>query len=358
MASTHSNSLTVVRQTELAMPTVDPKAVEQALMLGDLSKMTPDMRVQYYVGACQSIGLNPYTKPFDAIKGDDGAVSLYANKGCAEQLRRLYNVSLRTLSRERLDGLYIVTVLASLPNGREEEAIGAVPLEEPRGQWRTTQNGKRYFEQAKATNGAPIFDPLHGTALANALKKAETQAKRRATLGICGLGFADAESAGGEPVEFDTERGTFEAERLAPLVEAEQQKSLQEHVADLWGDPPASQGKAATEAGQPEDFDENPAEDEIPREQAFTSSSIYTDTAVSLAVLPPEPPDDQWLTEMQEALTTLHTMAEAGNDRVVPIVAKLEKALDDPLALRPAQRTVLGHAVQQALVPQESDIPF
>lgn len=312
-----TQTLTVVRQNELTMPAVDPKAIEEALMIGDLSKMSPAMRVQFYVGACQSIGLNPYTKPFDAIKGDDGAVSLYANKTCAEQLRRIYNVSLRTLSRERMDGLYVVTVLARIPNGREEEAIGAVPLEEPRGAWKTSQNGKRYFEQTKAANGAAIFDPLSGTALANALKKAETQAKRRATLGICGLGFADAESAMGEHVAFDQERGTFEQERLEPALLAEQRKPLTEHVADIWGDT------------------DKPA---IPSED--NGQPLSDQDAVVEA--PPEEPQDDWIISAKETAAMLREaeMAGALQGKDVDVLKSLEELLNAPENFTPAQRII------------------
>lgn len=305
-----TQTLTVVRQNELTMPAVDPKAIEEALMIGDLSKMSPEMRVQFYVGACQSIGLNPYTKPFDAIKGDDGAVSLYANKTCTEQLRRIYNVSLRTLSRERMDGLYVVTVLARLPNGREEEAIGAVPLEEPRGQWKTSQNGKRYFEQTKAANGAAIFDPLYGTALANALKKAETQAKRRATLGICGLGFADAESAIGAPVAFDQERGIFEQERLAPALMAEQRKPLTEHVADIWGD------TVVEPAVEPQD--------------------------APVVEAPPEEPQDDWMFSAKETAAMLREAEIAGaiQGKDVDVLKSLEELLAAPENFTQAQRII------------------
>lgn len=320
-----TQTMTVVRQNELTMPAVDPKAIEEALMIGDLSKMSPEMRVQFYVGACQSIGLNPYTKPFDAIKGDDGAVSLYANKTCTEQLRRIYNVSLRTLSRERMDGLYVVTVLARLPNGREEEAIGAVPLEEPRGQWKTSQNGKRYFEQTKAANGAPIFDPLSGTALANALKKAETQAKRRATLGICGLGFADAESAMGAPVQFDAEHGTFEQERLAPALMAEQRKPLTEHVADIWGD------TVVEPAVEPQD--------------------------APIVEAPPEEPHDDWMFSAKETAATLREEEIAGNmhGKDLDVLKSLEELLHAPENFTQAQRII---RLAKAEKLQQDKMPF
>ena len=58
-----------------------------------------------------------------------------------------------------------------------------------------TQNGKRYFQ------GNGNFISLPPEAKANAMMKAETKAKRRVTLSICGLGMLDES-------EFDTIRNT------------------------------------------------------------------------------------------------------------------------------------------------------
>ena len=50
------------------LPAVDPKAVEQALLIGDISQMSDEVRIAYYVATCRSLGLNPLTKPFQALK--------------------------------------------------------------------------------------------------------------------------------------------------------------------------------------------------------------------------------------------------------------------------------------------------
>lgn len=165
------------------LPEVHPDTIERAMAIGDLGKMTPEMRVAYYVATCQSAGLNPLTRPFDLIKGDDGTVRLYPNKVGAEQLRRMHGVSIMVVAREhdKENGLYTVTVRATTKDGRSDEAQGIVDVA-----------GKK------------------GTALANALMKAETKSKRRVTLAVCGLGYEESEDVGGHPVRFDYQQGLLE----------------------------------------------------------------------------------------------------------------------------------------------------
>ena len=69
------------------LPVAQPDAsdiMEAVLLAGDLSKLTADERTSYYMKSCASLGLNPYTKPFDYIKLS-GREVLYATKGCADQ---------------------------------------------------------------------------------------------------------------------------------------------------------------------------------------------------------------------------------------------------------------------------------
>ena len=135
--------------------------IEQVLLTGDLAKLNPDERVAYYNRVCQSLDLNPLTKPFDYLTLN-GKMRLYATKDCTDQLRKRDSVSVRIVSREVLEGVFIVTAEASLPNGRVDSDTGAVPL-----------------------------DKMQGEARANAMMKAITKAKRRVTLSICGLGMLD-----------------------------------------------------------------------------------------------------------------------------------------------------------------------
>jgi hypothetical protein len=135
--------------------------LERALIGGDLAQLSPQEKVQYYNSVCQSLGLNPLTKPFAYLKLN-GKEVLYALKDCTEQLRNIHAISLTIPARELMDDVYVVTARASRPDGRVDESTGAV-----------TVGG------------------IKGEAKANAMMKAETKAKRRVTLSICGLGMLD-----------------------------------------------------------------------------------------------------------------------------------------------------------------------
>jgi hypothetical protein len=135
-------------------------AIESVLVQGDLSKLSTEQRVEYYNRVCNSLGLNPMTKPFEYVSLQ-GRLMLYARKDATDQLRKIYNVSVKIISREKIEDIYIVTARAAMPNGREDEAIGTV-----------------------------FIAGLRGEQLANAMMKAESKAKRRVTLSICGLGFS------------------------------------------------------------------------------------------------------------------------------------------------------------------------
>jgi hypothetical protein len=145
------------------LPAVQPKteAIERVVIQGDLSKLGPEERVNYYRLVCESVGLNPLTKPLEYITLN-GKLTLYARKDATDQLRQNHQVSISIAAREFTEGCYVVTARASFPNGRTDESIGAVPIEN-----------------------------LKGEARANAMMKCETKAKRRVTLSICGLGMLD-----------------------------------------------------------------------------------------------------------------------------------------------------------------------
>lgn len=134
---------------------------EQVLIRGDLSALGEAERVKYYADVCNSVGLNPLTKPFEYIQLN-GKLRLYALKDCTDQLRAIHGVSVTDMTESERDGVFIVTVKVQDKTGRTDIAKGAVNIAN-----------------------------LKGEVLANALMKAETKAKRRATLSICGLGLLD-----------------------------------------------------------------------------------------------------------------------------------------------------------------------
>ena len=112
----------------------DAAMLEQVMLAGDLTHLTSQQRTTYYAQVCESMKLNPLTKPFDYLKLN-GKLILYANKNCAEQIRRTLGISL-TLPEKKIENeVYIVTARAEA-NGRTDEATGAVSLEHLKGEQR------------------------------------------------------------------------------------------------------------------------------------------------------------------------------------------------------------------------------
>ena len=173
-------------QNEVAVRpgTVPAEIQEKVLIGGDLAKLTVPERLSYYKAVCESVGLNPLTRPFEYLILDDKMV-LYARKDCTDQLRDLHGISVEIACRERIDDLFVVTARAKNMTERTDESIGAVPAVKEDGEWKTAGSGKRYFQ------GNGTYKPLTLEARSNAMMKAETKAKRRVTLSICGLGMFD-----------------------------------------------------------------------------------------------------------------------------------------------------------------------
>lgn len=220
-------------------PAIDPEAINRALMAGDLSKLSPADRTQYYLALCRSNGLNPLTRPFITLKTQDGSVQWYPTVGCAEQLRKRDRVSTRILSRERTeDALYIITVEVSTPEGRTEQAQGIVALAEPRTAWRKNAQGESVKTEEKSSSGEVILVRLAGKALENALMRCESKAKRRATLAICGLGLPDADLDAGQVVHFDPQTGALEEppaeEEPAPEPQPVGQAAAQRLIGEMF----------------------------------------------------------------------------------------------------------------------------
>jgi hypothetical protein len=192
--------------------TVVSDAIEKALVKGDLSALSAQERMNYYGKVCESLGLNPLTKPFEYIELN-GKLTLYPRKDATDQLRKVNQISLSITGRERMGDVYIVTAKAKTPDGREEESTGVVSLVKEDGTWETAKSGKKYFK------GNGNFAELRSDDLANAIMKAETKAKRRVTLSICGLGMTD---------ESELETIPARAKRFPQTMGEEDPKNLSE----------------------------------------------------------------------------------------------------------------------------------
>lgn len=155
--------------------------IEQVVISGDLKTLTPAQRVDYYNRVCQSVGLNPYTRPFEYITLN-GKLTLYARRDAADQLRSLHGISLSKPHIEYTDDMVIVTVEAIDKERRTDTDLGAVSIKN-----------------------------LQGENRANAIMKAITKAKRRVTLSLAGLGWLDETEVdsipGAQRVTVDTETG-------------------------------------------------------------------------------------------------------------------------------------------------------
>lgn len=163
-----------------AVAALDPAIQSSIVLRGDLSGLNEDQKKQYYLYRCKQVGLDPAAKPFDLLTLN-GKQILYANASATQQLCALHKLSTQITHRERVDGIYIVSVRVTGSDGRVSENQGAVDV--------GNQVGER---------------------LANAILKATTKAIRRSVLAHCGLGMLD-----------ETEVETIPEARIEPLVVTE-----------------------------------------------------------------------------------------------------------------------------------------
>ena len=97
---------------------------------------------------------------------------MYALKGATDQLRKIYKIDCEIANTETKADLYIVQVKVKDKNGRVDEDMGFARIE-----------------------------GLTGDMLGNAMLKAVTKAKRRATLSMCGLGMLDEDEIKAIPAQ-------------------------------------------------------------------------------------------------------------------------------------------------------------
>lgn len=150
--------------TTLQTSNLDSNIISSIVIKGDLSALDNNQKVQYYRQFCDRLGLDPISQPFSLLKLQ-GKEILYCNRSGAQQLNKIHQVSHGIISREVVNNIYVVTARAT-KGTQHTESIGAVNIE-----------------------------GLKGEALANAYMKAETKAKRRATLDLLGLGILDETEA-------------------------------------------------------------------------------------------------------------------------------------------------------------------
>lgn len=175
--------------------------IAQIITRGNLAALTEQERATYYLAVCQACDLNPATRPFEFINMK-GKLVLYALKACTEQLRKRDNVNIEILKQEVIEGMYVVTVKATLPNGRSDSDLAAVVLG-------TTQGDDR----------------------ANLIMKTITKAKRRVTLSICGLGMLDETEV--EHYQPATAPATVQVVSQATSPADEERAQVEQQIIDL-----------------------------------------------------------------------------------------------------------------------------
>lgn len=154
--------------------------IAELVLNNDFSRMAPESRVEYTIALCSHLGLSPVTRPFE-FQTFQGKTVLYANKSCTDQLRSRNKISIQITGRDMVNDLCIVTARATDMFGRTDESTGVVSIA-----------GKS------------------GEMLANLMMKAETKAKRRVTLSLCGLGMLDESERDGAAVGFVDDRPAFD----------------------------------------------------------------------------------------------------------------------------------------------------
>ncbi len=135
--------------------------MEQVIVHNDLSKLSPAQRVNYYRQKAESMGLDWTRQPMQYITLQ-GRLTLYLTAAGTSQLRSINRIDIEDPTVQQVGDLYVVTVKGRSPSGRTDTEIGAVNI-----------------------------TGLKGEALANAMMKALTKAKRRLTISITGAGMLD-----------------------------------------------------------------------------------------------------------------------------------------------------------------------
>jgi hypothetical protein len=150
----------LARQPESNLSNLDTDTLLK-LATGNTKGLSQAQKVELIVQVCKVAGLDPRLSPFEYITFQ-GKEVLYARKNAADQLVNVHKIKVGILSQEIVEGIRVVTVAATTADGREQQDIGAVPIK-----------------------------GLQGDALANAMMKAVTKAKRRTVLSVCGLSMLD-----------------------------------------------------------------------------------------------------------------------------------------------------------------------
>lgn len=142
------------------------KTIDEIIITGDLSELSPEQKVEHYLQVCEALGLNHKLHPLEYMMADNQnggrSLVLYVLRNGTDQLRKLHGIKITKLTKEITNDIAIFTAEATDKDGQTDISTGAVSLSGRSGQER-----------------------------ANAIMAAETKAKRRVTLSISGVGLLD-----------------------------------------------------------------------------------------------------------------------------------------------------------------------
>jgi hypothetical protein len=136
---------------------------------GRCDQLSDEQRAEYANWICGVMGVKEFLRPVDFIPTQAG-IKPYLNKGAAEIIRDARGISVTEIKVDEANGLFVVTCNLRDRNGRTDSDIGAWPK---------------------------------GSEPHNAMMKAVTKAKRRATLSMCRLGGLVEEA---HPTEYAPEQ--------------------------------------------------------------------------------------------------------------------------------------------------------
>ena len=140
--------------------------LEPLIVTGELIFLTAEERIRFYVQVCESMGLNPLTRPLQYFEQIDRNgkrnLILYALRGASVQLAARKSLAVKLSEATFSHDAVMFTARVSDCTGREDSAIGATSLK-----------------------------GLEGKEYADAIMAAQTKAKRRGILDFIGSGLLD-----------------------------------------------------------------------------------------------------------------------------------------------------------------------
>lgn len=140
--------------------------LEPLVVTGELIFLTGEERIRFYVQVCESMGLNPLSRPLQFFEQIDRngkrVLILYALRGACVQLARNHNLTTSLSAATFEHDAVMFTATVRNPAGRVDSAVGAVSIK-----------------------------GLEGKEFADAIMASQTKAKRRSILDFVGSGLLD-----------------------------------------------------------------------------------------------------------------------------------------------------------------------